>query len=302
MRSISRPLALFLSGFVPAVSACGGQAGTPLTAQPGLSVASAHIRCRTLDYAKDSSADQLNGIDNRGEIAGSGEPEGGYVIRPPYRQSDYRVENYPGAVETSVASVNDAGTIVGFYSDGAGDTAGFVYRRGTWTKVESHSDDLKLLGVNDTNSIVGFYTSRRGLDRAFETDPSRRIKPPGGISDIAAGINARGHIVGWTMVAGVGVESFLFANGAYTEFSYPGSTTTTALGINGRDEIVGSYVDSAGATHGFLLTSPRVNQHWQSFDEPKAEGLTLLSGINDSDALVGSYLDAADILHGFLCR
>jgi hypothetical protein len=301
MRTIARARALVLLALVPAVSACGGEATSAVRAQSAFSVAAPHVRCRTLDFAKDSSANQLLGIDNRGEIAGSGMPAGSYVIRPPYGQADYRLENYPGAVNTSVASVNDAGTIVGYYRDAGGDTAGFINLHGTWTSVKSRSEDLKLLGINDATSMVGFFTDRRGIDRAFEAGPSRRFEPPGGISDVAAGINDRGHVVGFMTVA-VGVESFLFEGGAYTEFFYPGSTNTTARGINGQDEIVGSYVDSAGKTHGFLLTSPRANPRWQSFDEPKADGLTLLSGINDSGELVGSYRDASGILHGFLCR
>jgi hypothetical protein len=77
MWTISRAPALLLLALAPTVSACGGQATSAVPAQSPLSVAAADVRCRTLDFAKDSSANQLNGIDNRGEIAGSGRPAGG---------------------------------------------------------------------------------------------------------------------------------------------------------------------------------------------------------------------------------
>jgi probable HAF family extracellular repeat protein len=223
------------------------------------------------------------------------------VIRPPYRQSDYRIENYPGGFATSVASASDAHILVGFYRDGKGDTEGFVNVHGTWTGVKSNSNLLELLDINDAGKIVGFYADRYGVDHAFE-GPFRRIKPPGGISDVAAGINDSGHVVGYMTLVSSAVEGFLFAGGAYTDLLYPGATNTAAFGINGRDEIVGSYSDSSGATHGFLLTSPRKSPHWQSFDEPKACGFTRVSGINDGGEFVGSYRDASGVMHGFLCR
>lgn len=260
-----------------------------------------HVQCKTLDFAKDSTSNQLNGIDNRGEIAGSGTPAGGYVIRPPYHQGDYRVVNVPGAVETYVAGINDRRAIAGFYSNSAGDTAGFIMSNGIWTIFRRHLRPVELLGINNSASIVGFYGDRLGNDRAFEADPSRRIEPPGGVSDVAAGINDRGHIVGYMTTARGAVESFLFGGRAYTEFFYPGSMDTTALGINGGGEIVGSYVDLAGATHGFFLTDASTNPKWRSFDEPNAKGFTRLSGINDRGQFVGSYLDASSVIHGFFC-
>jgi hypothetical protein len=211
MWTMSRAPALLLLALAPATSACGGQASPLATARPALSVASAQVRCRTLDFAMDSSANQLNGIDKRGEIAGSGTPAGGYVIRPPYRQNDYRAENYPGGFETSAASANDAGTLVGFYRDSGGGTVGFVNSDGTWTSLKSNSNFLELLGISDASSIVGFYADQYGVDHAFETPPYRHIKPPGGISDVAVGINDSGHIVGYMTIASGAVDRFLLS-------------------------------------------------------------------------------------------
>jgi hypothetical protein len=68
-----------------------------------------------------------------------------------------------------------------------------------------------------------------------------------------------------------------------------------------HDQIVGSYVDSAGATHGFLLTNPLEESiSWQPIDEPNAAGLTVTTGINQHDQIVGYYVDGSGNTNGFL--
>jgi probable HAF family extracellular repeat protein len=304
MSTRPRLLVLCLLGVVSAISGCVGQATPPPPAQAPLAVASASLHCKTLDYSKDQAANELNGIDKRGEIAGDGAPAGGYVIFPPYSQTDYRGVNFPGAVETHVAGSGVDKTIAGFYRDRSGDRLGFIENHGVWTLVDGPSDAVELLGLNDDGLIVGFF-ARHGLDHAFELLPRLRrikLKPPGATSAAATGINDLGHVVGYMWTEGGSVESFLLEDGSYTELAYPGAGRTTAFGVNGRDVIVGSYVDAAGATHGFLLTDPRTNPNWQSFDAPGADDFTQLSGINNRSELVGSYRDASRVMHGFLCR
>ncbi|HYL27745.1 MAG TPA: hypothetical protein VEW74_07905, partial [Candidatus Nitrosotalea sp.] len=77
-------------------------------------------------------------------------------------------------------------------------------------------------------------------------------------------------------------------------------TDTEALAVNWQDQIVGSYIDSLGATHAFVLTNPLNQPNWQSVDEPKALGLTVLTSIQDHDYMVGYYLDGSGKINGFL--
>jgi uncharacterized membrane protein len=59
---------------------------------------------------------------------------------------------FPGAASTVVSKLNDAGEIVGSYTDADGTPHGFVLRDGTYTTVEGTS---AIWGVNDLGWIVG---------------------------------------------------------------------------------------------------------------------------------------------------
>lgn len=58
-------------------------------------------------------SNELLGINNESKISGYygsgayGHANGGYIVYPPYGQSSYRNENYPGATGTQVTSLNN---------------------------------------------------------------------------------------------------------------------------------------------------------------------------------------------------
>ena len=72
---------------------------------------------RTLDNANGRSFNQLLGINNHGKIAGyygsgaQGHPNKGYLLAPPYGQSNYRAEDVPNAAQTQVTGLNSTGVI-----------------------------------------------------------------------------------------------------------------------------------------------------------------------------------------------
>ena len=68
----------------------------------------------------------------------------------------------------------------------------------------------------------------------------------------------------------------------------PGSTFTQALGLNNQGQVVGVYLDGGGNSHGFVWTS---KGGFQTIDDPKGVGTTLINGINDKGDLVGFYVD-----------
>lgn len=69
-----------------------------------------------------------------------------------------------------------------------------------------------------------------------------------------------------------------------TTFTYPGATSTVASGINNGNVIVGSYIDSAGASHGFRLSGST----FTAINFPGA-AQTAVFGINDLGDMVGWY-------------
>lgn len=75
---------------------------------------------------------------------------------------------------------------------------------------------------------------------------------------------------------------------------FPGTTSTSPATLNDVGQMVGSYTDTAGATHGFLLSAGV----FTTVDFPGAAGTTA-SGINNLGQIVGSYLDTRQLSHGF---
>lgn len=67
--------------------------------------------------------------------------------------------DYPGAVETVAVSVNDSGTIVGWYSNHLPPNEwrhGFIYSNGNWATLNYPSTlQTSLTGISNTNLIVG---------------------------------------------------------------------------------------------------------------------------------------------------
>jgi hypothetical protein len=267
----------------------------------------------TLDDNTDPTFNQLLGINDHGLISGyfgsgvSGHPNQGYTLAPPYSQSNYTNENFPGSIQTQVTGLNNKGDTVGFYADAQGNNFGFVEWNGVFTSYKDpHTGGgtvNQLLGINDKGIAVGFYTDANGVNHAYSlnqaTGKFKAIVPPNGSNATATGINDNGDIVGFLTGSNGDTVSFLLKGGHYTEFDFPNSTNTQAFGVNLNDQIVGFYV-SNGAMHGFLLSSPLSHAQWKSIDDPNGIGTTTINGINDKGELVGFYVDSNGNTDGLL--
>jgi uncharacterized membrane protein len=82
---------------------------------------------------------------------------------------------------------------------------------------------------------------------------------------------------------------------SYSSVDYPGATSTTIYGANryqvGHNQyasFVGKYTDSAGNTHGFLLSGG----NFTSLDDPNGFG-TIAYGISNHGQIVGTYVTDA---------
>jgi probable HAF family extracellular repeat protein len=71
----------------------------------------------------------------------------------------------------------------------------------------------------------------------------------GGPTSVAAGLNDRGQVVGWSTTASGAAHAFLYSGGVMTDLgTLPGRTHSRALGINNRGQVVGvSYNLLSGA-------------------------------------------------------
>lgn len=317
--------AIVLAIVTPALVACGGTTAFSPSAQAPSSIQSSHgIRpmgatawtFTTLDDPNNPSYNELLGINNEKEICGfdgagtTKDPANGFCLAEE-GNGHFRQHDYPSlALDTYVTSLNNTKAIAGWYQSNFGPIFGFIYQHGVWTsykdlKLRHGSTNItKLLGLSDAGLAVGYYTDDSGNNHGFELNSTigkyHGIVPPGGISVEATGINGKGDIVGWMTTASGQIKSFLLIGGSFTTFAAPKSTNTQALAVNWQDQIVGSYVDSNGATHGFLMSNPLNHPTWMTIDEPKANGVTVLTSLENHDYIVGYYIDSVGNTNGFL--
>jgi len=323
---------LALAGGALATSASAATATAPTDTPPANGAAGYNFF--TLNNAKDTTFNQLLGINNKGEIAGyfgsgaAGHPNKGYLLTPPDGQANYASENFPGSVQTQVTGINDKGDTVGFWSSMnnasmINDNHGFYKLHGggfhtadfpTGTPAKPPVDQL--LGINNSDVAVGFWTDAADNSHGYElnigTGKYSSVTDPGapGTSLTAAAINNNGDVAGiYTNPATGATDGFLKAHGQFTDLAVPGAVMTQALGVNDHDEVVGTYQTGTleGARlHGFTWTPAG---GFTTIEDPNVgpsgfpgvnNGETTVNGVNDEGVLVGFYLDANGITNGFL--
>jgi probable HAF family extracellular repeat protein len=265
---------------------------------------------QTIDDPAVPTFNELLGINDSGVVVGfdgsGAQPSQGLMASSPY--ATFTPQDVPGAVQTRVTGIDKAGATVGFTVDAAGNATGFVNVTGTPVAVldpaaASTPKVSELLGLSNRGVAVGFYDDAAGNSHAFKylVDSKKLIDitPPGTpTSVVATGVNSKGHVSGYEVSGGV-TSSFVRTRSGFTSLAVPGSTSTRALGINRMNTVVGSYVDAAGATHGFLATNALRHVKWQTIDVPNATS-TVVNGINDLGQIVGFYTTADGATHGFL--
>jgi hypothetical protein len=313
--SISR-LAL-TAGATAILAACAGAltpaispnaAGTAVIAR-----SPAGYTFQTINNMKDPTFNQLLGINTKGVISGyfgsgaKGHPNKGYIVVSPYKQTNFRNENYPGSVQTQVTAINNADDTAGFWVDAKQVNRGFIRWHNVFTTYTApkigKGTVTQILGINDGGEAVGFYVNGSGVSFGFTLEQATGkfgpVTPPGASNVTASGINSHGDITGFYLH---GKESigFLKKGNSYSAFHFPKSKMTMPFGINDKLDIVGQYVDSAGATHGFLLTSPLAHAKWTSIDDPNGVGTTTINGLNDALDMVGFYVDSDGNTDGML--
>lgn len=119
--------------------------------------------------------------------------------------------DYPGAVETVAASINDNGTIVGWYSNHLPPNEwrhGFIYSNGNWATLNYPSTlQTSLVGISNTNLIVGSTIKGTNETGSFlyqnGTFKNIVLSNAGGAVTAARGVSpSKGLIAGFNGYAG----------------------------------------------------------------------------------------------------
>ena len=312
---LRRP-AMTLAASLLAAGALAGPAMAASAAAPP--DGSANFNYTTLNDNRDTTFNQLLGINNSGLIAGyfgsgmnAAHPNKGYRLSVPYGQGNYHNENFPGSVQTQVTGLNNNDVTVGFYVDKAGNQNGFYYSHDRYHTVNYPTDNPakpaadQLLGINDQGIAVGFYTDGKMVNHGYvyniHTHKFHLLHTPGDTNSTAAGINNLNDVAGFATNGAGNTEGFLkLANGKMIHLDYPGASTTEATGVNDGDEVVGFYMVGSGAsaqTHGFTWAP---GYGFQNIDDPNGVGQTTVNGVNDRGDLVGFYTDSAGNVDGML--
>ena len=130
--------------------------------------------------------------------------EGPVWAGPTYSYATFDVP-FAGANSTQASRINDAGQIVGSYSDASGFHHGFLKDGATFTAIDVPGASYTLAnGINNAGQIMGFYSN---------------LPAPGEGSH----------------------ESFLKDGATFTTINVPGAPNTDAFGINDAGQIVGGY-------------------------------------------------------------
>jgi hypothetical protein len=173
------------------------------------------------------------------------------------KDGDFTTIVPPGAVYTKAAGVNDRGDVVGIgYPNSFGNGGGFGFRRGK-------------NGDYTTFVLPG-------------TGPESRT--------VAAGINNRGVIAGWSDDGQTSVGYIRERNGEFTRIEHPDANGTSpagsgtnVTGINNRGDVVGNYV-AGGTVYGFL----RDRRGNFTTIRPPGAAATYVNGVNDRRQIVGA--------------
>jgi hypothetical protein len=195
----------------------------------------------------------------------------------------------PGAVQTNLLSINDAGNFTGaFDPDGSGIFQAFVSVGGTLTSYSVPGAAGGTFGyeINNSNQlVVGYFIDGSAVLHGQYRDASGTlhfpIDPTGSVGTVLFGLNDRNWVVGrYGDSSGATHGLFFLPPNNFFTFDYPGSTFTSLNGINDRGIICGRYVDASGIAHGFLArvrgtpsTTPAGTENKANISRPLAAPL-----------------------------
>jgi hypothetical protein len=164
----------------------------------------------------------------------------------------------PGAMETELYAVNDAGDFCGAYSNNDVRFQAFLSVGGTIELISIRgSVNTLAYGMNNLNEVVGVYIDKSGVEHGFFRDAAGTVTapvdPPGATTTIVFGVNDRDLIVGrFTDSSGVERGFVLQLPDTVMVLDKPGATLTSLNGINNNNVMCGRVVDSSGVAHGIV--------------------------------------------------
>jgi probable HAF family extracellular repeat protein len=217
------------------------------------------------------SGTEANGINNSGEVVGTGYLSSSTFHAFLYSGGKMKDLGPSGAFQASAYAINTSGQIVGSYLLNSGASGTFLYTNGTMTTIPNPAGSSEALGVaiNDNGEIVGELYPTAGGSHAAKfsngvwTDLGNL---PGAQGSEATAINSSGEIVGTAVFppiykpfrAGKHVPFITTAGGLVNLNTLipagSGFTLTDAVGINDSGQILCDATNASGNEHAVLLS------------------------------------------------
>jgi hypothetical protein len=227
----------------------------------------------------------------------------------------FTIIDAPGSTFTKAYSINDAGDVAGYYSDGSRDH-GFKFSNGNYTIIDPPGSlGTVIKSINNAGDVAGWYFDSDRVMRSFKFSNGNYtiIDPP--ISNprgnYATAINDGGDVVGgssgeiiYQNYAADTHKGYKLSNGNYTFFDQrlppppvPQSTTSWATAINDAGDVVGydcSCYSSTLARTAFKFS----NGNYTIIDPPGSTNKWAFS-INNAGDVAGYYFDSNNRGHGY---
>jgi hypothetical protein len=248
---------------------------------------------------------RIFGINASSEMVGSYLNASFYTASFTYSNGVFASLNYPSAIETDVARINNAGQISGSYYDGH-QNHGFLNSGNSWTSIDFPGAMFtSIRGSNATGEFVGAYSPDSSGPHGFIYNGTyTTFDVPGALSTAIANINDNGDFVGTYQDPASDYHGFLHSGGVLTHLDFPGSIKTFVSGINNAGEIVGSYENRDEIDRGFIYGGGVYTAVNYPVDVPYLQ----IFDINDSGQMVGGYAVITDfpgsfpnpVVHGFI--
>jgi uncharacterized membrane protein len=219
----------------------------------------------------------------------------------------FHTKNVPGAVQTFLFDINNAGVMVGQYEDSSGGYHGYILDGKKTTLDDPKGIKTAANGIKPNGAIVvvGAYTNNSthqsmGFLYNAKTKKFKDITGPAhATSSGAIEINDEGWIVGQYADSSNKQHGFLLQGKKYTTLDVPTAIASGAYGINNKGKIVLTWVNSSGAYEGALTTNFGKTYTTINVPDTGPQG-SFAECINNEGDIVFLWFDSSRLVHGAL--